>query len=103
MEGKIICVVSDKIPCIGVDLIFYLAVEAGRTKYGDMTVAAQTHPEQMIKSYEMIHVGVRNEDMIDLEKLSRAEIVKVPQIEEKRSPFMPELDIHSRVAEGIID
>jgi hypothetical protein len=103
MEGKIIGVVFNKIPSIGIDLIFYLTVEAGRTEDGYMTVTAQTYPEQIIKSYKVIHMGVRNEDVIDLKKLSRAEIVKVPQIEEKRSPLMPEFDIYPRVAEGIID
>src|SRR5512136_1866980 len=92
MESKIIGVVLDKIPGIGIDLIFYLTMEAGRTKDRDMTVTAQTHPEQIIKSYKVIHMGVRNEDMIDLKKFSRAQIVKIPQIEEKSSPLMPEFD-----------
>ena len=103
MEGEIIGVVFDKIPGIGIDLIFYLTVEAGRAKDGDVTVAAQTHPEQIIESYKVIHMGVRNEDMIDLKKFSRAQIVKITQIEEKRSTFILEFDIYPRVAEGIID
>jgi hypothetical protein len=48
-------------------------------------------------------MGVRNEDMIDLKKFSRAQIVKIPQIEEKSSPLMPEFDIYPRIAKGIID
>jgi hypothetical protein len=68
-----------------------------------MTVTAQTHPEQIIKSYKVIHMGVRNEDMIDLEKFSRAQIVKIPQIEEKGSLLILEFYIYPRIAEGIID
>src|SRR5512136_1559250 len=103
MKSEIIGVVFHKIPGIGIDLILYLTVEAGGTKDGDVTVASQTHPEEIIESYKVIHVGVRNEDMIDLKKFSRAEIVKIPKIEKKRSPFMPEFEIYPRVAEGIID
>jgi hypothetical protein len=103
MEGKIIGVVFDKIPGIGIDLIFYLTVEAGRAEDGDMAVAAQTYPEQIIKSYEVIHMGMRNEDMIDLKKFSRAQIVKITQIEKKRSALILEFYIYPRVAEGIID
>ena len=103
VESEIIGVVFHEIPGVGIDLILYLTVEAGGAKDGDVTVTAQAHPEQIIESYKVIHMGVRNEDMIDLKKFSRAEIVKIPQIEEKRSPFMPEFDIYPRVTEGIID
>jgi hypothetical protein len=51
----------------------------------------------------MIHMGVGDKDVIDLKKLSRAEIVKIPQVEEERSPLVPEFYIYPRIAEGIID
>jgi hypothetical protein len=103
MEGKIIRVVFDKIPGIGIDLIFYLTVEAGGTEDGYMTVTAQTHPQQMIKTYKVIHMGMRNEDMLDLKNFSRAQIMKITQIEKKRSALMLEFNIYPWVAEGIID
>lgn len=103
MEGKIIGVVFDKIPGIGIDLIFYLTVEAGRTKDGDMAVAAQTYPEQIIESYEVIHMGMRNEDMIDLKKFSRTQIVKITQIKKNGGTSILEFYIYPRIAEGIID
>ena len=103
MEGKIIRVVFDKIPGIGIDLIFYLTVEAGGTEDGYMTVTAQTHPEQIIESYKVIHMGMRNEDMFDLKNFSRAQIMKITQIEKKRSALILEFYIYPRVAEGIIN
>jgi hypothetical protein len=103
MEGKIIGVVFDKIPGIGADLVFYLTVEAGRAEDGDMAVTAQTYPEQIIESYEVIHMGMRNEDMIDLKKFSGTQIVKITQIKKNGGTFILEFYIYPRVAEGIID
>jgi hypothetical protein len=48
-------------------------------------------------------MGMGDKDVIDLKKLSRAEIVKIPQVEEECSPLVPEFYIYPRVAEGIID
>jgi hypothetical protein len=41
--------------------------------------------------------------MRDLKKFSRAQIVKITQIEKKRSALILEFYIYPRVAEGIID
>ena len=103
MEGKIIGVVLDKIPGIGVDLVFYLPVETGRAEHGDMAVAAQTYPEQKIESYEVIHMRVRNEDMIDLKKFSRTQIMKITEVEKNGGASILEFYVYPRVAEGIID
>ena len=103
MKGKIIRVVFDKIPGIGVDFVFYLAVETGRAEDGDMAVAAQTYPEQIIESYEVIHMRVRNEDMSDLKKFSRTQIVKITEIKKNGGTSILKFYIHPRVAEGIID
>src|SRR5271157_4272761 len=103
MESKIIGVVFDKIPRIGVDLAFYLPVETGRAEDGDVAVAAQTYPEQVIESYEVIHMGMRNEDMIDLKKFSRTQIVKITEIKKNGGASVLEFYIYPRVTEGIID
>ena len=103
MDGKIIGVVFDKIPGIGVDLAFYLLVKARRAENGDMAISAQTDPEQIIESYEVIHMGVRNEDMINLKKFSRTQIVKITQIKKNGGTSIFEFHIYPRVAEGIID
>ena len=103
MEGKIVCVVFDEIPGVGVDLVFYLAVETGRTEHGDMAVPAQTYAEQIIEPYEVIHMGVRNEDMIDLKKFSRTQIMKIAEIEKDGGTPILELHIYPGIAEGIID
>jgi hypothetical protein len=102
MEGKIIGIVFDKIPGIGVDLVFYLTVKTGRAEDRDMAVAAQAYPEQIIESYEVIHMGVRNEDMIDLKKFPRTQIVKITQIKKNGGTSILEFYIYPRVAEGII-
>jgi hypothetical protein len=103
MEGKIIGVVFDKIPGIGIDLVFYLTMKAGRAEDGDMAVTSQTYPEQIIESYEVIHMGMRNEDMIDLKKFSGTQIMKITQIKKNGGTSILEFYIYPRIAEGIID
>jgi hypothetical protein len=57
----------------------------------------------MIKTDEMVHVGVGNENVIDLQEFAGWQPVQIAEIEKKRLSLVLEVHIHTGVAEGIID
>ena len=64
---KIVLVIFDQVPGIGLEFVFHVGMEPGRSEQGDMAVPAQTDAQQMVKTDEMIHMGVRNKDIPDFE------------------------------------
>jgi hypothetical protein len=68
-----------------------------------MFFTAQADPQQMIEPDEVIHVGVGDEDMIDLEDHAGRQGTDVTQIEEKGFPAVPHIEVQGRVPEGVVD
>ena len=57
----------------------------------------------MIKTDEMVHVGMGNENVVDLQEFARRQDVDIAKVEKKGLPPVLEVHIHTGVAEGIID
>jgi hypothetical protein len=56
------------------------------------------HPEQSIKTDEMIDVGVRDEDVLQTVDLSRRQTGKITEVEEHGMFFEQCFDIEGRIA-----
>jgi hypothetical protein len=48
-----------------------------------MLVPAQTQPQHVVKPDEMVHVGVRHEDIIDLQEFAGRKSVHIAKIEKQ--------------------
>jgi len=57
-----------------------------------MHVPSETDSQEMIKSDEVIHVSVRDEDMFDPEDLSRLKSIYLSEVEERG--FTPVLEFY---------
>jgi len=58
-----------------------------------MQVPSETDSQEMIKADEVIHMGVRDEDMFNLEDLSRLKSIYLSEVEESSLAFVLEFYI----------
>ncbi len=100
---ELVGVVCDQIPGIGAELVLDVIEERGRPVEMDAPVPPQGDPEEVIETDEMVHVGVGNEDVVDLQEFTRRQEMEVAEIEKER--LVPVLEIHvdPGITEGIID
>jgi hypothetical protein len=56
----------------------------------------------LIESYEMVHVRMRHEHVIDAQDFTRGEPAHIPNVEEYRPLAKEEFDLDPRITEGII-
>ena len=66
-------------------------------------VAPKTNPQQVIKAGEMVHVGMRDEDVADPQKLAGRQARHVADVKQDRPPIELQVDEHPGVAEGPVD
>ncbi len=57
----------------------------------------------MVKSDEVIHVGVRHENVCELEKLTRRETLDVTQVKKQGPSLVTKSDEEGRIAERPVD
>ncbi len=57
----------------------------------------------MVKSDEVIHVGVRHENVCELEKLTRRETLDVTQVKEQGPSLVTKSDEEGRITERPVD
>jgi hypothetical protein len=59
--------------------------------------------QQVIEADEVIHVGVGDEDVIDLEDHAGCKRLDIAQIEEQGFPAVSQIQVKGGVPEGIVD
>ena len=102
-DREIVRVVFHQIPCIGRQFVFQLIEETGRTEQTEVLVPAKAQPEQMVKTDEMIHVGVGHKDVIDFQEFSRRQEMQIADIEKNRLPAVLAFNVDAGVSERIVD
>lgn len=71
-----------------------LRAEAGRAVQPQVARAAEVQAQEVIEADEVIHVGVRDEDVRQPQDPARAQRGQVAEIEEQRAPLEHELHVH---------
>ena len=64
---------------------------------------AEAKPKQAIEPGEMVHMGMRDENMADAKDLARSKRMEVAEIEEDRATAEPKIDQKARIRGRIID
>ena len=103
VQFKVVGVIGDQIPRIGMELVLHVPKEIGRSIETNAPISPQGNPQEMIKTDEMVHVGMGNKNVADLQKLAWRKEVDIAEVEKKGLPPVLEVHIHTGVAEGIID
>ena len=93
----------DQVPGVGREFALDIAQEARRPEQGHVLLAAQQAPQQRVEADEVIHVGVRDERVGDLEQLARREGAEVPQVEDQRAAVELQGDEQAGVPERSVD
>jgi hypothetical protein len=57
----------------------------------------------MIETDEVVHVGVGDEDVIDLEDHAGRQVAYVAQIEKQGFPAVPQIEVQGWIAEAVVD
>jgi hypothetical protein len=65
--------------------------------------APEHQSDEVVEADEVIHVGVGDEQMGDLEELSLRERMELPRIEEQTPSLVHELHVQDRVSEMTVD
>ena len=77
--------------------------ERGRAEKGEFFVSPKADTQKMIKADKVVHVGMGDEDVTDLQHFSRGKGVKVSHIEKEGPSIKHEFDIEPGVAKGTMD
>jgi len=91
-EPEVVLVVFHEVPGIGPELALHVADEAGRPVEEQVFLATEADAQEVIKADEVIHVGVGDENPVELEDRSRRQRPDVPQVEEEGFPAVPRLE-----------
>ncbi len=76
--------------------------ESRRPEQTQSTSSSQKNTQHLIESYEMVHVRMRHEHVIDAQDFTRGEPAHIPNVEEYRPLAKEEFDLDPRITEGII-
>jgi hypothetical protein len=68
-----------------------------------VNVTAEANPQEIVKSDEMIHVGVGNKNVADFEKLPGIQPVNIAQIKKQGRAAVFKFNIDTGIAEGIVN
>ena len=93
----------DQVPGIPGQLPFHVLKEIGWAKDAEGFVSAEQDPDEGVKSYKVVHVGVGDEDVANLQHFAMGKGMEITHIEKESPSIKHEFDIHSGVAEGIMD
>ena len=77
--------------------------EAGRAKHPEAPRPAEADAQQPVEPAEMVHVGMRDEDVADPQQLARRQRQQVAEIEQQGAPGEAKVKVEARVAERIVD
>jgi hypothetical protein len=77
--------------------------ERGGAEKGEFFISPKADSEEMVKTDKVIHVGVGDEDVANLQHFAMGKGMEIAHIEKEGPSIKREFDIHSGVAEGIMD
>ena len=83
-------------------LVLDLTDESRRTVQAHSGFAAETHAQQPVKAREVIHVGMRHENIGDAQQLFRRQCGQVAQVKEQCALLEPEVEVKARIAERAV-
>src|SRR6185369_1452581 len=92
-----------EIPRIRGQAVLQLPDEGSRAVEMDALVLMQARSEESIEADEVVHVGVRHEDVTDAEELSGRQGLEGSRIEQQGPPLEDEVDVQRRVTEWVVD
>jgi hypothetical protein len=86
-------IVLDQVPGERGELVPDLLDESLRAVERQRSLPAQAHAQQTVETHEVIHVGMRHEDVARPQQLARRQSRDVPQVEQQRAPLEEEVDV----------
>ena len=103
VDRQVDAVVLDEVPCVGGESVFDAINETRWPEQLERTKAAEADAQQPIEPDEMVHVGVRHEDVTRAQHFARRQCVDVTQVEEQGAAIEQHVYVQGRVGERPID
>ena len=92
-DGEIARKALRQVPGIGCKPVLYPLNEPRRPEEGEPLLPAKTYPYHMVEADKVVHVGVGDEDEVDLQELARRQNVEVAKVEKKGLLPVLEIDV----------
>jgi len=102
-ETEINRVVLDEVPGECGQLVPDLLDEAGRSIERERARSSEAHAQEPVETEEVVHVGVRHENVAGAEQLARRECRDVSEVEEHGPPLEQHVHEQRRIAERSVD
>lgn len=102
-QGEIIGIVFHEVPRIGPELVLQAIQEPRGAVQAKGPFPPQADPEQVVETDEVVHVGMGDEDVADLQDVPGDEIPEVTQVEEDSVAPVLAVQVDNGVLEGIVD
>src|SRR5690606_10085182 len=81
----------------------YAICKSWRAVYAKRAFLVQEGPQQNVKAYQVIDVGMRNIDLADFKDVPGCEVVQIAAIEKQGFTARGQADIQTGVAERIVN
>jgi hypothetical protein len=92
-----------QIPGVALQFSTDISNESRRTVQTERLPSAECNSKHPVKSNEVIHMRMRDEQIAGAKQAGRAQGLVLPQIEQQ-GPARPfDVDVETRIAEGVID
>lgn len=102
-ENEVADIAIDEIPMIGEKLVMHVVDEAPWTVQVDLLLPPYEQSQQAIESDEVIHMRMRDKDVLEALNFARRERGDIAQVEQDRAPLEQRLDIERRVPGPPVD
>jgi hypothetical protein len=102
-DGQVDAVILDEVPGVGRKAMPDVLDEVGGPEQRERAWSAQADPQQSVETHEMIHVGMRHEDVTRPQDLARGQGGDVAQVEQERSAIKLHVHEQARVREWPVD
>ncbi|MGH1570655.1 hypothetical protein ACRAWG_08330 [Methylobacterium sp. P31] len=93
----------EQVPGVGVQAVGDPGDEPFRPDEAQGLRAVQADPQQTVEPGEVVHVGVRHEDVAHPHQLPGGERGDVTEIEQQGPPRVSEVEIEAGIREGVVD
>jgi len=102
MHVNIERIVFNQVPCIGRELPLHVPYNPRRPKYSQSFISSKKESQQVVKTYEVVYVGVGYEDIRHAHDFSSLNSFYASDVKEDRSPLPLDINIEARVFKWII-
>src|SRR5688500_960751 len=86
----------DQIPGIAAQFSVHIVDQTRRAIEAQLLAPSQRHTHYGVETDEMVHVRMRNENLIGPQKTGRAERIVAPQVEQQRPLRPPDVHVDAR-------